>query len=59
MGKSPFVALGASLGGILLVIVALFLIFASDKAVFLSSIAWAFVVLGIVLAFFQYKVMKK
>lgn len=56
---SDFVKLAAVLGGIFLVIVIVFVIFAKESIVFLTTIAWAFVVLGIVLGMFQYKSMKK
>lgn len=51
---NPFVAIGASLGGIFLVIVLFFLIFSSGNASLLVPIAWSFVVLGIILGFFAY-----
>ena len=51
---SDFVKIGASLGGILLVIIVLFLIFARDNSDALISITWAFVVFGAFLAFFQH-----
>ncbi len=52
--KSPFVAIGASIGGLFVGVVALFLIFAQTQVVHLVPIAWAMVVLGIGVAFFQY-----
>ena len=55
---NPFVAIGASLAGIFLVIVLFFLIFAKEFALYLVPIAWAFVVLGIILGFFAYLSMK-
>ena len=55
---NPFVAIGASLAGIYLVIVLFFLVFAKESAMYLVSIAWAFVVLGIILGFFAYLSMK-
>ena len=56
--KTPFVALGASLAGIYLVIVLFFLIFAKESASLLIGIAWAFAILGMVLALFQYLSLK-
>lgn len=56
---NDFVKLAGSLGGIFLVIVLFFLIFAQEQAAFLVAIAWAFVVLGIVLGAFQLKTMQK
>ncbi len=47
---NSFVGIGASLAGIFLVIVIMFLIFARDQAKYLIDIAWAFVVLGVVIA---------
>ena len=52
--KNPYVAVPASLGGILLVIVLFFLIFSPENVIFASSIAWAFVILGIFALFFVY-----
>ncbi|MFH1770590.1 MAG: hypothetical protein ABH828_03460 [archaeon] len=49
-----FVGIGASLGGIFLVIVLFFLIFAQTQAALLIPLAWAFAVLGIALGFFAY-----
>ena len=57
--RSPFVAIGASLGGILMIISVLFLIFAKDQLEYLASIAWGFVVLGIFLGFFAFLSLKK
>jgi len=56
---SQFVKLAGALGGIFLVITLFFLIFAPDQAAFLATIAWAFVVLGIVLGAFQLKALQK
>lgn len=53
--KNPFVAIGASLGGIFLAICALFLIFASHQAGLLVPIAWAFAVMAIALGLFAMK----
>jgi len=50
--KSPFIAIPSALGGIFLVIVILFLIFARDQIVFLTGLLWGFVVLGIFATFF-------
>ena len=57
--KSPFLAIPSALGGIFLVIVILFLIFARDQIVFLTGILWGFVVLGIAATFFAYLSGKK
>ena len=56
--NSPFVAIPASLGGIYLVIVALFVFFAKDMLSQVVSIIWGFVVLGIAALFFAYKAKK-
>ncbi len=56
---SDFVKLAGALGGIFLVITLFFLIFAPDQAAFLTTIAWAFVVLGIVLGAFILKSQQK
>lgn len=52
MGKDPFIAIPASLGGIFLVIVVLFLILAREYIAFLVPLLWGFVVLGIFATFF-------
>ena len=57
--KSPFVAIGASLAGILMIISVLFLIFAKDHLEYLLGIAWGFVILGVFLGFFAYLAQKK
>jgi hypothetical protein len=49
---NEFVAIGASLAGIYLVIVIMFLVFAKEQAVLLVNIAWAMVALGLGLGFF-------
>ena len=56
---SQFVKLAGALGGIFLVITLFFLIFAPDQAAFLATIAWAFVVLGVVLGAFQLKALQR
>lgn len=56
---NPFVAIGASLGGILLVIIALVLIFAKEQFALIIPVSWAFVVLGIVMGSLAYKAQKK
>ena len=57
--KNPFVGIAGALGGIYLVIVIMFLIFAKDQIVFVAtSIVWAFVVLGIALGAFASKAKK-
>lgn len=53
--SSDFVKLGGSIGGLMIATVVVFLVFASGSLEVLVPVAWAFVVLGIVLGFFQYK----
>ena len=53
--KNPCVGIGASLGGIFIVITALFLIFASHLAGLLVPIVMSFAVLGIFLGYFTTK----
>jgi len=57
MGKreNPFVAIGASLGGIFIAIVAIVMIFGNNEAWILPIIAAAIAVMGMVLGFFAYK----
>jgi len=58
--RSPYVAIPASLGGILLIICVAFLVFAQDIMVhIIPTIAWAFVVLGVFSAFFALLATKK
>lgn len=60
--KSPFVAVPASLGGIYLVIVLFFLLFAKESLEYLVPIAWAFVVMcvgGVAFAYWSTKAGKK
>jgi len=57
--KDPCVAIGASLGGIYIVIVALFLIFAKQSANLLVPIIGFFTILGIFLGAFATKQKKK
>ena len=52
--KNPFIAIPASMGGIYLVVVVLFLIFAQSQLVFLTGLLWGFVVLGVFATFFAY-----
>ncbi len=53
---NDFIGLGASLGGILLTIIIILVIFAKEMMVsVLPSIVWGFVVLGIVLGLFMLK----
>jgi len=52
---TPYVKLGASICGIAFVMVIIFAIFARDYLNITIPIVWAFVVLGIVLGFFQLK----
>jgi len=50
---NPFVAITGVVGGILLTIIVLFLIFAKEMmASVLSSVVWGLVVLGIAMGFF-------
>lgn len=58
--KNPFVAIGASLGGILLTIILLLMIFAKDIMVsVIGTIVWGLVVLGIAMGIFALKAHKK
>ncbi len=52
---SPFVGIGASLGGISIAIVALFLIFAKEYSAFTIPIVGFLALMGIFLGFFAYK----
>jgi hypothetical protein len=56
--NNSFVGIGASLAGIFMIIAVLFLIFAGNQLIYLVSIAWAFVFLGIFLGLFSYLAMK-
>ena len=56
---NPFVGIGASLGGIMIAIVAIVMIFGSHQAWILPIIAAAFAVLGFFMGLFAYKAMKK
>jgi hypothetical protein len=54
--KSPFVAITSITGGILLSILAVFMIFAKEvMAAVVPTVVWGLVVLGIVMGFFAYK----
>ena len=57
--QNVFVNLASVVLGILLVVVVIFVLLAKEHLVFLVPLAWAFVVLGIVIAFFQYLAVKK
>ena len=58
--KNPFVAVPVSLGGILIAIVALVLIFSPfNSTQIVSSVAWSFVVLGFFGMLFAYKSSKR
>ena len=57
--KSQFVAIGASMMGILMVIFILFLIFAREQLALMIPITWAFVALGGLLGFFQFMADRK
>ena len=52
--NGPFVGIGASLAGIFMIIAVLFFIFAGNQLIYLVSIAWAFVLLGIFLGLFAF-----
>ena len=52
--NGPFVGIGASLGGIFMVIAVIFVVFARDQLMYLVGIAWGFVMLGIFLGLFAY-----
>ena len=58
--KDSFVAIAGSLGGILLVIIIMVAVLAKEFMVqIIPSVVWGFVILGVFLAFFQYKSIKK
>lgn len=57
-GAGNFVGIAAVLGGILLVMTVLFLIFARDQLSYLLGIAWGFVLLGVFLGLFTLLSMK-
>lgn len=57
--KDPFVAITAIVGGISLVMVVLFLIFAKEQVGIMIPIVWAFVVLAFVACIFAYKTRKE
>jgi uncharacterized membrane protein len=52
---NPIVAIGASLGGIIIAIVAIFLIFASEQAGALVPIVIAIAAMGVILGYFASK----
>jgi hypothetical protein len=56
--NGPFVGIGASLAGIFMIIAVLFFIFAGNQLIYLVSIAWAFVLLGIFLGLFAFLAIK-
>lgn len=56
--KEEFVAIGASLAGIYMIISIMFLVFAKEQAYLLVNIAWAMVALGIALGYFASKTKK-
>jgi hypothetical protein len=56
--NGPFVGIGASLAGIFMIIAVLFFVFAGNQLIYLVSIAWAFVMLGIFLGLFAYLAIK-
>ena len=57
---SDFVKIAGAIGGMLLVIIVLFLVLAKEMMVtVLPTIVWGFVVLGIVLGMFSMKSKKK
>lgn len=56
---SDIVKLGGSIGGLMIATIVVFLIFATEHIELLVPLTWAFVVLGIVLGFFQYKAIVK
>lgn len=58
-GKSPFVAIPASLGGIIIAIVVLFLLFAPDSLRYMTSVVWGLVVLGGFSLYFAHSASKK
>ncbi|MBR9677370.1 hypothetical protein GOV04_04470 [Candidatus Woesearchaeota archaeon] len=56
---NPFVAIGASLGGIFLVIAVVFIFLAKEFLTHLVSIAWAFVAIAVTMGFFALLAIKK
>jgi uncharacterized membrane protein required for colicin V production len=56
--KNPFIGIAAILGGIMFVIVLMFLIFANESLGYAVGIAWGFVILGIFLGLFAYLAQK-
>ncbi|MFC1691062.1 hypothetical protein ACFL0W_02665 [Nanoarchaeota archaeon] len=58
-GNEPFIAIPAAMGGIYLVIVVMFLIFAKEMIATVISVVWAFAVMAIVAMFFAYKAQVK
>ena len=57
--RNPITDLAGIIGGVFMVIAVIVLLAAQDNVEVLIPIAWAFVVLGIVLGAFQYKLLKK
>jgi hypothetical protein len=57
-GKNQLVKITTSVAGIMLVTVIIFVIFAKESIGILVPVIWAFVVLAIVIAAFQYKIQK-
>lgn len=53
-----FVGISAVLGGILMIITVLFLIFAKDNLEYLLGIAWGFVILGVFMGLFALLALK-
>jgi type IV secretory pathway VirB3-like protein len=57
--QDSFIAIPASLAGIYMVIVVLFLLFANNRLDLIVPIAWAFVTLGVFALLFSYKAGKR
>ena len=57
--SSPFIAIPASLGGIILVITVTFLLFGKEFISQIGTIVWGLVLLGIAALGFAYKVYQK
>jgi uncharacterized membrane protein len=55
--KSPMVEVVAVTLGILMIVTVMFILFAKESLGLLIPISWAFVVLGIVVAVFQYRLL--
>ena len=57
--NNPMVKIVSATLGIFMVVAIMFLIFAKDSLYILVPLAWAFVVLGILVAVFQYRLLSE